>query len=102
MHTVPTRDELKQAVVDEARRDPSFRRRLIANPCEAVAEYLDVTVPEELSVHVHEESVEVVHIVLPPVAELTGEDLDAVAGGMTEDPRESGGLTEGSYWGITQ
>ncbi len=72
-------------VTARAIRDEAFRKRLLSNPKAALQE-LGVTVPANITVHVHEETSSNVHIVIPGAApggrELSGEELEHVAGGM--------------------
>jgi hypothetical protein len=64
--TVPTqRHRLEGRVVQRAWADPEFRRRLLANPKQALEEELDIVLPEELEVTVVEERTDRLCIVLP-------------------------------------
>lgn len=62
--------------------DGDFRAHLIKDPKAAISSNFGVTVPEEITIMVHEDSATTVHLVLPPPAQLTEEELMMVAGGL--------------------
>jgi hypothetical protein len=72
------------AVIGQAATDPAYRSRLIADPL-ATMQAAGMTVPDGVAVKVVENTDTLVHLVLPPAAtqELTDQDLEAVAGGVT-------------------
>jgi hypothetical protein len=75
------REEFKKEIVKKAREDKDFKKALMENPVEAIAQ-VGVQVPEEVEVQVVEESARVVYLVLPVNPDqLTDQQLDAVAGG---------------------
>jgi nitrile hydratase alpha subunit len=64
--------------------DPTFKRRLVADPRAALQEE-GVPLPEGKTVRVVEDTAETMHLVLPrklAAGELTDEQLDHVAGGI--------------------
>jgi hypothetical protein len=71
---------LSGPVVARAWRDADFRRRLLAEPAQALAEH-GVQVPEGLEVRVVENAAGLVHLILPPKPgdDLSDEQLDQVA-----------------------
>ena len=76
-----THEEIRAELTSKAVDDDAFRARLLENPKEAFQEALGVTVPEGITIEVHEESAMVAHLVLPSSSQLSASDLDAVAGG---------------------
>ena len=78
-----THEELRSELIDLATEDEHFRARLIADPKAAIQEALGIQLPESLSVTVYEDSATAAHLVLPPRAKLTDEDLEQVAAGHT-------------------
>jgi hypothetical protein len=81
---VPTRAELDALIRARVAADPQFRQRLLSEPREALNEITGLTVPNVVTVEVHEESLTQVHLVIPAVladGEIAEEDLELVAGG---------------------
>lgn len=76
-----TPNELREKIVEKAAKDSDFRALLLRDPKGALKQELGVTIPEALSVEVHEESNTTTHLVLPPDSKLSEDDLQAVAGG---------------------
>ncbi len=75
--------EMRERVVNRAQEDRDFRLQLCSDPKAAIEGELGVTLPEGVSVSVHEESAENVHLVLPPSAVLSQEELGTVSGGYS-------------------
>jgi hypothetical protein len=74
-------------VIARAWTDPTFKQRLLTEP-KAVAQEYGISVPSEFEVRVVENTPTLVHIVLParpPGAELSDEQLEAVAGGQMRE-----------------
>jgi len=77
-----SRAEAEQRIRERAASDASYREQLIADPRKALAAELDVAIPQEITVHVHEETMSEVHLVLPPTTQdLSDADLEMVSGG---------------------
>lgn len=85
-----SRRDLESRIVAKAWRDPAYHDALIKDPkgtLEAELKSIDpsITLPAALNVHVHEESADTYHIVLPrnpkdiSLSEVIGDDLEAVA-----------------------
>jgi len=76
-------------VVRRAIEDPEFRERLFADPASAIEEAVGLSVPDDVEIIVVENGPKMFHLVLPP-ADVTLEQMDAVAGGSLfnrEGPR---------------
>ena len=81
-----SRQDMEAQLIAKAWADEAFMEELRTDPRAAVAKELGVTLPEGVTVEVHEEKPEhqVLHLVIPPkpgLGELADEELDAVAGG---------------------
>jgi hypothetical protein len=77
-----SRAEAEQRIRERAESDADFREQLKSDPRSALASELGVEIPDEITVHVHEESLSEVHLVLPPATEdLSDTELDMVSGG---------------------
>lgn len=77
-----------QKLVDQARAkawvDNGFRKALTADPKKAIEDLFKITLPEKLKFSVQEDKADHITIVLPAQlneAELSDDQLDAVAGG---------------------
>ncbi len=70
-------------LVKKAEEDMDFRDNLKNNPRETIEDFLSVSLPESMKIIVHEDTSEVVNIVLPPLGsdDLSETELDMVAGG---------------------
>lgn len=70
-------------LVKKAEEDMDFRDKLKNNPRETIEELLSISLPESIKILVHEDTREVVNIVLPPLKrdDLSEGELDLVAGG---------------------
>jgi len=77
-HTV---DQFHDYLRNKAVEDEGFRSRLIADPKTVIEDELDMSVPDEFSIKVHEESASTAHLVLPPSAKIAEAELGAVVGG---------------------
>jgi hypothetical protein len=75
--------EVKAQIAMKAAEDDEFRARLVANPRAALEEETGLRLPPNYQLHVHEESATDAHLVLPPKPELSQEQLERIAGGMT-------------------
>ena len=93
-----TPKEMRMKIVGRATEDADFRARLLSDPKGAIGQELGVTIPESLSIGVHEESGTTAHLVLPPDSRLSESDLQAVAGGATYD---ANGVRIDTDWIIT-
>ena len=77
-----TQDSMQQRLIDMAEEDGAFRERLLADPRTAIRESLEVELPDDFNVVVHEDGVRTANLVLPPSTELTDAQLDHVTGGL--------------------
>ena len=76
-----TQESMIKKLIAKAEEDSDFRGRLLANPSSALKEALDIEVPKDFNVVVHEDDARTVHLVLPASAELTDAQLQQAAGG---------------------
>ena len=84
---MPYPTEVLETIIETAWKDPAFKAKLLADPRSALQQ-LDLNLPADLNIQVHEETPKTVHLVLPQDpsrTELSDEDLDAVAGGGGSD-----------------
>ena len=79
----PTRKEIEQKIIKKALTDSAFKEQLLKDPKSALEQMLEVVFPQDLTVQVHMEDANTIHLVLPPISdsgELTDQALDQVAG----------------------
>lgn len=76
-----TAAQMQADLLAKAAEDMEFRARLLDDPHNVLKEELGVTVPEGLTVHVHEEDSTAAHLVLPRSSRLTDAEMAAVSGG---------------------
>ena len=79
-----TPHEMRTRIVEKALNDSGYRARLIDDPRAAVAAELGVSIPDSLTIRVHEEDAGSAHLVLPPSSKLNEGDLGAVTAGSAE------------------
>ena len=77
-----TAQEMHAKIVGKAAADAEFRARLLSDPKGAIEQELGVTIPASLSIEVHEDSAETVHLTLPPDSKLSEDDLEQASGGF--------------------
>jgi len=74
--------QLREEIMGRSLIDSDFRQRLLDDPVAALRDDVGVVLPDGFELHVHEDNgVDAAHIVLPPAAELTGEEMAQVAAG---------------------
>ena len=75
-------NEMLQQVIDRSALDPEFRQELLADPKAAISSELGITMPESMSVKVHESDMQTVHVALPPDPSISEEQLEAISAGL--------------------
>ncbi len=76
-----TQEEMRAEVIGKAAEDEEFRTQLIDDPKSTIEKALGITIPDSVSVKVHEESGTEAHLVLPPSSRLSDSDMRAVSAG---------------------
>ncbi len=75
-------DEMLKQIVDKSAVDATFRQQLLAEPKGTICSELGITMPESMSIHVHESDMQSIHIALPPDPNISEEQLEAVSAGL--------------------
>ena len=70
-------------LVSKAGEDSDFRQRLLAKPKETIEEEFGVTLAEDHEIHVHEETYDETHVVLPPRGKLSEAEREEARTGAT-------------------
>jgi hypothetical protein len=85
--SILSRHDLEATIVQHSWNDPEFRKEFVADPAGAFTKYLKMPATSLPKIVVHEEEPGTWHIVLPAkptnAQELSEEDLEKVAGGVT-------------------
>jgi len=71
-----------QQIVEKSALDSDFRQRLLADPKTAITGELGITIPDSMSIKVHESDMQTVHLALPPDPNITEEQLEAISAGL--------------------
>ncbi len=75
-------DEMLQHIIEKSTTDEGFRQQLLADPKTTITEELGITMPESMTVKVHESDMQTVHVALPPDPNISEEQLEAVSAGL--------------------
>ena len=98
--------ELREAVIERARRDLPFRKALLERPRGAIYEHFGIQIPETFKIRFIERDPELdALVVLPPLDEGTAEheelgdgELDMVAGGVQTEERPDSWADGSDLW----
>lgn len=83
MGKLPTRAEFTSQITKHAQESEEFRNALISTPEQTIEKLICKSLPRDISIKVHVETANSLHIVLPAAEEELNEaELDAIAGGM--------------------
>ena len=75
-------DEMLQQIVEKSALDAEFRQQLIADPKSTISEELGITIPDSMTIQVHESDMQTVHLALPPDPNISEEQLEAISAGL--------------------
>ena len=75
-------DQMLQQIVQKSAVDDSFRQALLSDPKATISEELGVTIPESMTIKIHESDMQTVHLALPPDPNITEEQLEAISAGL--------------------
>ncbi len=80
--------ELNQLIAQKAGENEDFRLALLNDPKSAIEKEFEVTFPEETTIQVHVENSQELHLIIPAqkTDELSDNQLEDVAGGVTLNP----------------
>ncbi len=76
-------EEMMKHIVDKSAIDATFRQELLAEPRSTLSKEFEITIPDSISIHVHESDMQTVHIALPPDPKISEERLEAVSAGFS-------------------
>ena len=75
-------DEMLQQLVEKSAMDEGFRQALLADPKTTISQELGITIPESMTIKVHQSDMQTVHLALPPDPNITEEQLEAISAGL--------------------
>ena len=75
-------DEMLQQIVEKSLLDTEFRQQLLADPKAAIGQELGITIPDSMTIEVHESDMQTVHLALPPDPNISEEQLEAISAGL--------------------
>ncbi len=75
-------DEMLQQLVEKSAMDEAFRQALLDDPKTTISRELGITIPESMTIEVHESDMQTVHLALPPDPNITEEQLEAISAGL--------------------
>ncbi|MDE2965394.1 MAG: NHLP leader peptide family RiPP precursor [Acidobacteriota bacterium] len=75
-------DQMLQQIVEKSALDGDFRQQLLSDPKTTISEELGITIPDSMTIKVHESDMQTVHLALPPDPNITEEQLEAVSAGL--------------------
>jgi hypothetical protein len=87
MNAPDQKRQLEERLIEKAMKDEQFRENLLLNPKSIIEQELGIVIPDQMKIHVLEETVDSLYLVLPagetPAGsdELTESELESVSGG---------------------
>ena len=76
-----TMSDMRAQLQARAAEDEAFRAQLLADPKSAIAAEFGIAIPDNFSIHVHEDSTTAAHIVLPMSDRLAEAELALASAG---------------------
>ena len=74
--------DMLQQIVDKSALNADFRQQLLSDPKTTICQELGITMPESMTIKVHESDMQTVHLALPPDPNITEEQLEAISAGL--------------------
>ncbi len=71
-----------QQIVEKSALDAEFRQQLLTDPKSTISKELDISIPDSMTIQVHESDMQTVHLALPPDPNITEEQLEAISAGL--------------------
>ena len=75
-------EDMRVHLTEKAMDDSNFRERLMSDPKSVFFDEFGITVPDNIDIHVHESTLNQLHLALPVGSELDEEQLESVAAGL--------------------
>lgn len=83
MKNIPAKTIMKalQDLINRSERDVEFRKQLLANPKNTIERELQLDLPDDHEILIHEKSKSITHLILPPESSITKEEREAAKTG---------------------
>ncbi len=78
-----TGEEMRAILTEKAVEDPAFRSQLVADPKGTIQQEFGVTIPDSMTIRVHESDMQTIHLALPPTPHMSEEQLEAISAGLS-------------------
>ena len=75
-------DEMLQEIIEKSSLDAEFRQALLADPKTTISDELGITIPDSMTIKIHQSDMQTVHVALPPDPNITEEQLEAISAGL--------------------
>ena len=75
-------DDMLKQIVEKSALDSDFRQQLLADPKSTISQELGITIPESMTIQIHESDMQTAHLALPPDPHITEEQLEAISAGL--------------------
>ena len=75
-------EQMLQQIVEKSALDAEFRQQLLTDPKSTISKELDISIPDSMTIQVHESDMQTVHLALPPDPNITEEQLEAISAGL--------------------
>ncbi len=79
---IQSAQDMQTQLMTKAAQDAEFRRQLLADPKSTIGNEFGIEVPDNLNIQVHDSDLQNLHLALPPVNELSEEQLEAISAGL--------------------
>ena len=75
-------EEMLKQLVEKSAVNANFKADLLSDPKTTICNELGITIPDSMTIKVHESDLQTVHLALPPDPSLTEEQLEAISAGL--------------------
>ncbi len=79
---VTSAQDMQSQLIAKSAQDAEFRRQLLADPKGVISNEFGIEIPDNLNIQVHDSDLQNLHLALPPLNELSEEQLEAVSAGL--------------------
>lgn len=81
----PRRADLEPKLIERAKKDPEFRKKLLADPKKVIEAELGRSLPDHVKIRALQETPNELYLVIPAVPQESGRALEGISGGIGVD-----------------